>query len=63
MRIVLYETTKGEEVTIKSGSQKAWSLLSRWEQELVRTLLSHDDGKLYDGKTIKMGSTIATVRL
>tara|TARA_R100000664_G_C2730863_1_gene121454 strand:- start:845 stop:1042 length:198 start_codon:yes stop_codon:yes gene_type:complete len=63
MKIILYDYKTGSEITIKSGNQKHWELLTQQEQDLIVTLLSHNNAEQYDGKSIKMGTTIATVRI
>ena len=63
MKIILFEYVNGCEITIRSGDQDLWNSLSEFERNLIRTLLEHDNGSCFTGKTIKMGSTIARMEM
>ena len=63
MKIILFEYETGCEITVKSGRQDLWDSLSEFERKVIRTLLAHDNGSRFTGKTIKMGTTIARMEL
>ena len=63
MKIILFEYVNGCEITVKSGSQDLWDSLSEFHRNVIRTLLAHDNGSRFTGKTIKMGTTIARMEM